>query len=165
MNKKIIIGLVTLLTMSAIMAVGVISYSHSNKLNSRTIFLHLDSTPVKDTFNTKVLAESYGRTFKAVECELVKQSLLVTDDTVVIGYPLDSLKQPLLGKPVALTNENRTLICEGSNGEAFSLTYYFDPANTESLTPILILKRQSIEKVIFLSKSKECEKLMLYLNN
>ncbi len=153
MNKRIVTGILSALTMVLIMGVGLVSYN-------KNIFVG-----VSDAFNTRSLAIETSTTINLLGCEELKQTLLVTDDTVVINYPQDSLKQPLLGKPIKLVNNNHTLIVESSSGEVFSLTYWFDQADTTGVTPLLIIKRPLQKQVFYLSKTKECSKLQKYLSN
>lgn len=143
----------SVLTMVLMMGVGLISYN-------KNIFVGME-----DSFYTRSKAIETATSINLIGCEELKQTLLVTDDTVVINYPQDSLIQPLLGKPIDLVNNNHTLIVESTSGEVFSLTYWFDQADTTGVTPLLIIKRPVQKQVFYLSKTKECSKLQKYLSN
>lgn len=159
-HSQIRIGAFSLFVMFLLSSIGVISYSRSKVSNTKK-WTMLDTH--KDTFNVRALGKISKETIVDISCESVKQTLLVTDDTVIIDFPNDSLRMPLFGKPQYLTNENRTLVCKNPFGEVFSLTYFFDPTDTLQVSPVLMVKRQSIEPMLFLSHSNSCEKLKRYL--
>lgn len=139
------------------MAVGVISYNHTEK---KLVFA---PEPILDSFRTQVSATTNGKDIYPADCKALTQNLLVTNDTVLLVQPNDSLAQPLMGKPFDLVNNNRTLVARGAIGDVFSLTYFFDQADSTGVSPILIIKRSDRNQVIFLSHTTECDKLVKYL--